>query len=164
MDDNIYRLHPTFFGAYGLNEFRNFNHRTISVTLENDMELNEFMVDSLLEHGCLKSAFFGVNYEGEGIICWFNPPITMTMPEKKIKKMLKKGKITKEQIEEQEENAFNFFRIKEFELNDFSRFDGDIRLCCYALMVENEPGEWTVIGDRFNHDDDDEDYLDGEDW
>lgn len=159
MDDNIYRLHPTFFGSYGLNEFRNFNHRTMTITLEDEDELVEYMASSLMDHGCAESAFFAVKYDGGAIICHFTPPVTMLLPEKKIKKMLKKGKITQEQIDEQERYYFRVLRDADFDMRDFAEFDGEMRLCCYALMVENEPGKWTVLGHRFEDDDDEEDEF-----
>lgn len=107
------------FATYGLNRHRNFLESE-QLNFDNTEELLEFMGESLIDHGCPCSAVFAIGYDDNMYTGFMSADIGDY------------GEI--------------FYGNKEkFDLDYFASLDGELRFCCYALLIEIRPGIWRVV-------------------
>ena len=113
------------FILYGLNRKRNFLKcpsndcgEKVPFVFEEDSDLFHSMAYLLYQHECPESAIFAVGLNNE-----FYAAVKMY-------------------DEEADEEVVQI--IHSDDMHMFADLDGDLRLCCYALLIEVEPGHWMV--------------------
>lgn len=104
------------YGVYGLNRHRSFLESDI-INLDNLDELIEFINEMLIEHECLACAIFAITYSDQ-MIAGFTA-----------------GTL----------NEIYYTSNEEVDLDFFATLDGELRFCCYSLLIEIRPGIWRII-------------------
>lgn len=112
-----------------LNKFRNFLFAPEcecgcggkgTLLLDDVQELFAFMNDMLIDYDCEQSAIFAHAYDDSMYAA--------------IKNFDEEGNVD-----------VKFFGIKETDMEFFAEWDGELRFCCYGLMIESKPGEWDIV-------------------
>lgn len=113
------------FILYGLNRKRNFLKcpsddcgEKVPFVFEEDSDLFHSMAYLLYQHECPESAIFAVGLNNE-----FYAAVKMY-------------------DEEADEEVVQIMHSDDMHM--FADLDGELRLCCYALLIEVEPGHWMI--------------------
>ena len=140
MSRKIVKVRAKCFESYGLNKFRNFlaapececgcGHKG-HLILEDEEALFGFMYDMLSDIECSRAAIFAHAYDD---------------------KMYAAIKVMDDDYDfdeeyDPDENPIKFFGINDTDMDFFREWDGEIRLCCYGLMIQRHDGNWDIIED-----------------
>lgn len=128
MNGKIIKYRPEWFGAYGLDIEKNFLSVPIcecgcgekpSLLLNNTEDLFEFMFGMLMEYECNHCAIFAHTYDNSMYVAL--------------------------KVENKDNEPVLFFRTEGTDMEFFKKWDEELDLHCYGLMIEFQKGKWKII-------------------
>lgn len=115
------------YPMYGLNKYRSFLEapkcdcgcgNSCHILLKDEEDVEDFCCAMLLEHECPDSAIFAVFKNGKHMA------------------------VFKEYDDDEE--VMTILKGESYEPHFFAELDGEMRFCCYNLIVEEKPGKWMI--------------------
>lgn len=115
------------YPMYGLNHNRSFMKAPVCdcgcgqpmhTVLETKDEVREFCMSTLNEYDCPESGIFAVFLDGTYMAVW--------------------------KAYDHEREEMTFLVAEGNDTHFFSEIDGEFRLCCYNLIIEEDPGQWMI--------------------
>lgn len=116
----FYNCYP----MYGLNKYRSFlkapenSKHPMYIRMDDEEEVMDLCCAILEDYECPDSAIFVVFQNGKYVA------------------------VFKEYDED--EDVMTFLKAEGDDIHFFSELDGELRFCCYNLIVEEKPGMWMI--------------------